>query len=175
VQTDTGLWLSWLGHLMQEDSFGVAAVLARWLLQFDAELTQHILLQTEPAAELMPQSAQNFAGFAKEKSKSLLLLPAAVGVLELGSSVQHVVAMLMLQYLLQLEFAAERLLSTGWLELVLQHCAGQHIEQQGNRVHAERTAVVHVQLCLRRAGPGQMVDSGDLQNWPEDTEERISS
>lgn len=48
-------------------------------------------MQTEPLLELGPQSFGKFAGFAKDKSKSLWLLPA-VGGLVLGSSVSHVVA-----------------------------------------------------------------------------------
>lgn len=74
VQDDTGLWLPKLGLQMQEGSFVLAAVLTRWLLplQSVAGLVQDILKQSEP-----------------------------VGVgLVLGSSVQHVVAQLMLKYLL---------------------------------------------------------------------------
>lgn len=50
-------------------------------------------MQTEPFLELEPQSVGKFAGLAKDKSKSLQPLPAAVGVggLVLGSSVPHVV------------------------------------------------------------------------------------
>lgn len=74
VQDDTGLWLPKLGLQMQEGSFVLAAVLTGWLLllQSVAGLVQDILKQSEP-----------------------------VGVgLVLGSSVQHVVAELMLIYLL---------------------------------------------------------------------------
>lgn len=49
-------------------------------------------MQTAPPLELGPQSFGKFAGFAKDKSKSLWLLPAAVGGPVLGSSVPHVVA-----------------------------------------------------------------------------------
>lgn len=82
----------------------LAAVLAGWLLlllllQSVVELGEGILLQSEPVVELVPHSSDKSVGLSKEKSKSLLLRPAAVGGLVLGSSVQHVVAQLMLKYL----------------------------------------------------------------------------
>lgn len=59
-------------------------------------------MQSEPV-DLGPHSSDKFVGPSKEKSKrSILLLHAAVGGLVLGSPVQHVVAQLMLKYLLQL-------------------------------------------------------------------------
>lgn len=58
-------------------------------------------MQREPV-ELGPHSSDQSVGLSKEKSMNLLLLPAAVGGLVLGSSVQHVVAQLMLIYLQQL-------------------------------------------------------------------------
>lgn len=81
----------------------LAAVLAGWLLlpRCVAGLKQDILMQSEPVVELEPHSSDRFVGLSKEKSKSLLLSPAAVGGLVLGSSVQRVVAQLMLKYLLQ--------------------------------------------------------------------------
>lgn len=48
-------------------------------------------MQIEPFLEVGPQSVGKFAGLAKDKSKSLQLLPAAVGGLVFGSSVPHVV------------------------------------------------------------------------------------
>lgn len=67
---------------------------------------EEILLQTEPVAEMRPQSSEEFAGLAREKSQSSLPLPDAVGVLLHGSSVQHVAAQLMVQYLLKFGFVA---------------------------------------------------------------------
>lgn len=58
---------------------------------------------------------------------------------------------------------------------MLQHWADQHMEQQGSCVQADGTAVVYALLCWKKAGPGQMLDSGDLQNWSEETKERNSS
>lgn len=58
---------------------------------------------------------------------------------------------------------------------MLQHCAGQHMEQQGNCVQAGGTAVVCALLCWMKAGPVQMFDSGDLRNWPKKTKERNSN
>lgn len=58
---------------------------------------------------------------------------------------------------------------------MLQHWAGQDTEQQGSCVQAGGTAEVCALLCWMKAGPGQMVDSGDLQNWPNDRKERNSS
>lgn len=49
--------------------------------------------------ELGPHSSDKFVGLVREISKSL---PAVVDDLALGSSVQHVVAQLMLRYLLWL-------------------------------------------------------------------------
>lgn len=80
----------------------LAAVLAEellLLLQSVAELD--ILMQSEPVVELGLRSSDKFVGLSTENSKSLLLLPAAVGGLVLGSSVQHAAAQLMLKYLLQ--------------------------------------------------------------------------
>lgn len=65
-----------------------------------AELTQDILMHTEPVVKLGPQSSGMLAVVAREKSKSFLLLPAAVAELMLGSFVQRVVAQQMIQYLL---------------------------------------------------------------------------
>ncbi len=56
----------------------------------------------------------------------------------------------------------------------MQHCVGQHMEQQGSCVQAGGTAVVHGLLYWKKAGLGETVDSGDLLNWPEDTKERNS-
>lgn len=64
-------------------------------------------MQSEAVVELGPRSSDTFVGRSKEKSKSLLLLPAAVGGRVLGSSVQHVVAQLMLKHLLQLVVHSE--------------------------------------------------------------------
>lgn len=96
-----------MGLQMHEDNFQLAAVLAEWLLQLAAEL---ILMQTEPVVKVGPQSSEMFA--AREKSKSSLLLLAAVAGLVLGSFVQHVVAQLMVQYLLQLEPVAHLAVSS---------------------------------------------------------------
>lgn len=57
-------------------------------------------MHTEPVVKLEPQSSGRFAAVAREKSKSLLLLPAAAAELMLGSFAQRVVAQLMIQYLL---------------------------------------------------------------------------
>lgn len=104
VQNDTGLWLPSLGLQMQEGSFVLAAVLAGWLLllQSVADMEQGIQMQSEPAVDLGMHSSDKFVGLLKEKSKSWLLLPDAVGGPVLDNSVQHVVAQLMLRYLLQL-------------------------------------------------------------------------
>lgn len=59
-------------------------------------------MQTE-TVEVEPHSSDKFVGLVREISKSL---SAAVGDLALGSSVQHVVAQLMLKYLLRLGFVA---------------------------------------------------------------------
>ena len=59
-------------------------------------------MQTE-IVELEPHSSDIFVGLVREILKSL---PVAVGDLLLGSSVQHVVAQLMLKYLLRLGFVA---------------------------------------------------------------------
>ncbi len=56
-------------------------------------------MQSEPVVDLGLHSSDKFVGLSTENSKSLLLLPAAVGGLALGSSVQHVAAELMLKYL----------------------------------------------------------------------------
>lgn len=98
-----------MGLQMHEDNFQLAAVLAEWLLQLAAEL---ILMQTEPVVKLGPQSSEMFAALVREKSKSLLLLLAAVAGLVLGSFVQHVVAQLTVQYLLQLEPVAHLAVSS---------------------------------------------------------------
>lgn len=52
------------------------------------------------------------------------------------------------------------------------HSVGQHMEQLDNCVQAGGTVVVYALVCWKRAGPGLIVDSGDLLNWPEDTKER---
>lgn len=82
----------------------LASVLAGWLLlqQSVAALEEDILMQSEPVVELGPHKSDKSVGFSKETSKSLPLLPAAVGGLVLGSPVRHVVAQLMLKHLLQL-------------------------------------------------------------------------
>lgn len=84
-------------------------MLAGWvlLLQSVAELEQDILMQSEPVVDLELHSSDRFFGLSKEKSKSLLLLPVAVGGLVLGSSVQHFVTQLMLKYFLQLGSVAQ--------------------------------------------------------------------
>lgn len=93
VQVDTGLF----GLQMQQGSSVLAAVLAGWLLQSVGELMQDILMQAEPAVGMGAQSSERFAGLEGETSENLLLLPAAVGGLVLGNSVQHVVAQQVLQ------------------------------------------------------------------------------
>lgn len=97
VQFDTGLWLLWLVQLMHESIFVLAAVLTERLLQSEADLKQHILIQIETVVELTSQSSEKSAGPARERSKSLLLLPAVVVLLP-GSFVQHGVAQLMLEF-----------------------------------------------------------------------------
>lgn len=49
------------------------------------------------------------------------------------------------------------------------------MEEQGSCVQAGGTAVVFGLLYWKTAGLEQMVDSGDLPNWPEDTKERNSN
>lgn len=70
-------------------------------------------MQSEPVVET--HSSDKFVGLSKEKSKSLLLLPVAVGGMVFGSSAQQVVAQLMLKYLLQLGSVAH-----------LEVCSQQH-------------------------------------------------
>lgn len=85
VEDDTDLWLR-----MHEGSFVLAAVqagLLLLLLQCVGELEQGILMLSGLVVGLV--------GPSQGKSKSLSLLPAAVGGLQLESSVQHVVVQLM--------------------------------------------------------------------------------
>lgn len=51
------------------------------------------------------------------------------------------------------------------------HSFGQQMEQPDNCVQAGGTVVVFALVCWKRAGPGLIVDSVDLLNWPEDTKE----
>lgn len=55
-------------------------------------------MQTEHIVPFGPQNSE-FDVLAREKPKSQQLLPAAVGSLVLGNSVQHVVTQLTLQHL----------------------------------------------------------------------------
>lgn len=85
---------------MQQKSFVLAAVLAAWmllLLQTVAEFDKDILVQIEPVAEMELHSADKFVGHSMCRSKSLLLLPAAVGGLVYGRHVPHAVARQMLK------------------------------------------------------------------------------
>lgn len=73
-----------------------ALILLLLLLQTVAELAKDILVQTEPVAEMGPHSSEKFVGHSMRRSKSLLQLPAAVGVLVYGRPVKHAVARHML-------------------------------------------------------------------------------
>lgn len=83
------------GLQTREDNFVLAGRVLQ--LQSVAGLEQDILIQREPVVDLGLHSSDRFVGLSREKS-SLLLWPAAVGDLVLGSSVRHFATRLMLKY-----------------------------------------------------------------------------